>query len=164
MPTSQYATRSDLTTLGISASALVSVSTGDQDSALQAASELADSYLGNRFELPLTLWGMDLRRCVCTIAAYDLMRVRGFNPEAGDAEVFRDDYKDAIRWLEKVAKGEVTPINVVDSDSTGANQTDTAQKQPEPHFVYTSSDPQSVAPGFWGPEQAGFCTPKKRGW
>jgi phage gp36-like protein len=128
-----YATRTDLVNLGIAAQALEGVATGSQDAALLAASELADSYLGSRFTLPLTAWGSDLKRHVCSIAAWDLLGgTRGFNPEAGTNEVVRTRYEDAIRWLEQVAANKVTPAGAVDSSSP------TSSRGPASAFVRSS--------------------------
>lgn len=55
----------------------------------------------------------DLRRAVCCIAAYDLLSVRGYNPEGAD-ENLRLRYEDAIRWLKGVASGFIDP-GLIDS-------------------------------------------------
>ena len=111
-----YATRTHLGQFGIRAAALTGIPTGDQDAALEAASDHADSYLRSRFTLPLSVWQDDLRRAVCNIAAYDLLSARGFNPDAGADSNVRQRYEDAIRWLERVSTGQVTP-EVTDSSS-----------------------------------------------
>ncbi len=101
-----YATTTDLTRLGVAADALASVPVVNQESSLESASRLADSYLARRYRLPLVSWGDDLKRAVVLIAAYDLIAVRGFAPEGAD-EHLRLRYEDAIRWLERVARGEI---------------------------------------------------------
>lgn len=116
---SVYATAADLTRLAIPAEALEGITVEDQDAALSAASSVADGYLASRYTLPLTSWGDDLRRAVCLIAAYDLMTRRGYNPEGGD-EQLRLRYEDAIRWLERVADGKVTPP-AEDSSTAGTS-------------------------------------------
>lgn len=113
-----YATRAHLIQFGIRSGALTGIATGDQDAALEAASDLADSYLRARFTLPLAGWQDDLRRAVCNIAAYDLLSARGFNPDAGADVNVRARYDDAVRWLERIAAGQVTP-DVTDSGSSG---------------------------------------------
>lgn len=113
-----YATRAQLIQFGIRSAALAGIATGDQDAALEAASDLADGYLRARFTLPLAVWQDDLRRCVCNIAVYDLLSARGYNPDAGADSNVRQRYEDAIRWLERIAGGQVTPA-VTDSGSSG---------------------------------------------
>lgn len=115
-----YATRTQLGQFGIRAAALAGINNDDQDAALEAASDLADSYLRSRFTLPLTAWQDDLRRVVCNIAAYDMLSSRGYNPDAGADSNVRQRYEDAIRWLEGVASGRVTP-SVTDSGSSGSS-------------------------------------------
>lgn len=118
MATTRYAEPADLTRLSLPASALTGIATADQEAALNAASDVADSYLGQRFELPLTAWEDDLKRAVCNIAAYDLMSRRGYAPRGADTAAednIRLRYKDAIAWLERVAAGKVNPVGVVDA-------------------------------------------------
>ena len=104
-----YATRDDLFRLGLPEGALRGVSLSAIEDALKAASRLADSYLRARYVLPLTAWDEALTRAVAAIAAYDLMAVRGYDPARGADEVLRLRYEDAIRWLERVAAGAVSP-------------------------------------------------------
>lgn len=99
-----YATRADLTRLGIRAGALSGVSSDDQDAALEAASDLADSYLRSRYVLPLTGYGDDLKRAVCAIAAWDLLSTRGYNPQGSD-EAIQTRQEQAIAWLKDVSAG-----------------------------------------------------------
>ena len=108
-----YATRVDLERLALPAAALAGIPAADQDAALEAASDLADSYLRARYTLPLVAWEDDLRRAVAAIAAYDLMVRRGFSPTGAD-EQLRLRYEDALRWLERVAAGQLHP-QIVDS-------------------------------------------------
>lgn len=120
---SAYATRDELANLGVTAQALADVSDEAQDAALVAASELADSYLGSRFELPLTAWSSDIKRHVCAIASWDLLAgTRGFSPEAGSNVTVRMRYEDAIKWFEQVSKNQVTPAGVVDSSAPASTR------------------------------------------
>lgn len=109
-----YATAADLARLALPARALTGIASADQDAALQAASSLADGYLAARYTLPLLAWNDDLRRAVSLIAAYDLMTRRGYSPEGGD-EQLRLRYEDAIRWLEQVGKGAISPVGLEES-------------------------------------------------
>lgn len=114
-----YASSSDLTRLGVGAAAVVGIPSGEIATALDSASDLADSYLGARYTLPLVAWGDDLRRAVCQIAAYDVIAGnRGFNPEQGADVSLRLRYEDAIKWLERVAAGSLVPVAVIDSSPT----------------------------------------------
>jgi phage gp36-like protein len=106
---SSYATLTDLTTLGVPAGAISSISSGDQQKALDAASTLADGYLRGKFTLPIATPSVDLVEAVCKVAAYSLLSVRGYNPETGSDPNLRDRYKDAIAWFQGVAAGRITP-------------------------------------------------------
>jgi phage gp36-like protein len=106
----QYATPSDLVTTGaINATALVNVSTADQNAACVAASEKADSYLRTRYPLPLASFGTDVVMHVAWMAVYLLMTGRGYNPMAGADDQLRMRYDDAVAWFEGVAKQNINP-------------------------------------------------------
>lgn len=102
----RYAERVDLYRWGVPAARIPSVSTPDQDAALDAASALADSFLAKGYSLPLASWGDALKRATAQIAAYDLVCNVGINPisEANDA-VIMGRHKEALKWLERVADG-----------------------------------------------------------
>ncbi|AZF88286.1 hypothetical protein [Meiothermus phage MMP17] len=116
-----YATPTDLYRLALRQAALSGISSADQTQALEAASQVADSYLQARYKLPLVGWGDDLRRAVAIIAAYDLLAGRGFAPEGADEHV-RLRYEDALRWLRDVSTGVVTPVGIVDAGPTEPNE------------------------------------------
>jgi phage gp36-like protein len=114
-----YATRMELERLALPPEAVAGISDDPLEvdavvnQGLEAASATADGYLAARFDLPLTAWADDLTRVVCIIAAYDIMVVRGFNPDFVD-ENLRQRYDDSLRWLRDVAGGKVHPA-VTDS-------------------------------------------------
>lgn len=112
-----YATRTDLTTHGLSSAALGSISTTAQDAALDAASASADSYLRTRYSTPVTGYGVDLTRAVCALAAWDLLSVRGYDPQRGGDEAVRLRAEDAMRWLRDVSAGKASLSGVGESES-----------------------------------------------
>lgn len=68
---------------------------------LVSASSIADSYLKRRYILPLKSWSFDLIQVVCDIAAYNLLKRRGWNPEQMDS-TYQDKYTAGIQWLSDV--------------------------------------------------------------
>jgi len=112
-----YASRTDLTTHGLSSAAIGSISTTAQDAALDAASRVADSYLRARYTTPVTGYGVDLTRAVCSIAAWDLLSVRGFDPQRGGDEAVRLRAEDALRWLRDVSAGKAHLAGITESES-----------------------------------------------
>ena len=117
---SAYATVEDLKTYGLPAKAITGVSVFDIEAILEAASGVVDSYIGSRFTLPVTVWGVDITKCTAEIAAYMLMKRRGFTPGSSDAEQLRIAYDDSIAWLKDVAKGLATPYGVTQSNESGS--------------------------------------------
>lgn len=111
----RYADTTDLTRFGLSAAALTGVSTTTQEEALDAASAVLDGYIASRKKLPLTVWGDDLRRYVCHLAAYDLMVTRGYDPNAGNDDNLRLRYQDALDWGQRFSAGRVESPDMVDS-------------------------------------------------
>lgn len=104
---SQYATTTDLAQFAMGSVALTGISAGDQNAALEAASDEADGYLKARYAVPVTVYGKDLRDHVCAIAQYRLLMRKTFSPD-GQKTAVRQLYEDAIAWLGKVSKGVVT--------------------------------------------------------
>jgi phage gp36-like protein len=113
-----YAARIDLAGV-ISQAALAHPITDGaaQDQQLLNAAEFADGYLRQQYKLPLVAWGSDLVQAVCQVAAYRLVCLRGFNPEADG--LYKDNYDSAVRWLERVSQGLISP-DVTDASPSAA--------------------------------------------
>lgn len=120
MPLPSYATTTDLERLGVLPAALAGIATATKEAHLSAASRRADSYLAAQFELPLVAWEEDLTDAVCALCAWTLLVTRGFNPDAPGDQAVRIRYEDAIRWLEKVAAEQVTPLVTDSSQGSSA--------------------------------------------
>lgn len=112
-----YANVAQLEAFGVARQALSKISASEKSEALAAATEVASGYLASRWEMPLTAWGTDLSQVTCKLATFELIATRGFNIEGSD-EVIRTRYEDAIRWLEKVSSGAITPVGIEDSATT----------------------------------------------
>jgi phage gp36-like protein len=111
-----YCTISELSKFGVRAEALRGISADDQQDAIDFASDKIDSYLGAQYTLPLINWESDLREACALIAVCNLLKVRGVNSSRpSDEQLFLD--RDAvIKWLEKIAAGNLAP-RVTDSSS-----------------------------------------------
>lgn len=109
-----YATTTDFANLGLPASATGGMSADAITAALAAASRKVDGYLSDAFTLPLVTWSDDITEATCALAAWTLLSVRGFNPDRGADVAVRQRYEDAVRFLERVADGKITPV-VTDS-------------------------------------------------
>ena len=112
-----YATTTDLGNLGLTKEALKKFPPAQQTAQLTAASRVVDSYIGNRYFLPLLSWGDDLKRATSIVAAYELMvSGGGWNPIPGSAdEHLYLRYKEIIKWLQGVAAKSITPTGISDS-------------------------------------------------
>jgi phage gp36-like protein len=159
--------------MSVNAGAFTGVVTADQDAALDAASREADGFLTRRYTLPLLQFGSDLKQAVCDIAAYRILRARGFNPAKGgsDSEQLRLGYQDAMKWLGQVSDGKVTPVGIVDSQPDGGNNTDPGGElrvRPVVLSPSSGSDSTTTESSFWDPSGGlvgpGIGPPKPRGW
>ncbi len=163
---SSYASTADLTNYGAPAAALAAFTSQQQQNALDAAAALVDSYIGARFKLPLITWGLDLRRACAIIAADDLMRARGANPDAPLVKDLHENAQAQLRWLRLVAEGIVVPI-ATDSSSGGTqlgNFTSSAvvaPNGPSPLPAYPSNPSTTMATAA-GVVAVG--APNLRGW
>lgn len=113
---SQYAGASEFGTWGLPPVATSDVPASVLNAHIEAASSLADSYIGMRgYDLPLTTWGLDVTQSVCRIAAWTLLvSYRGINPDDPAHEALSKAHDAAVAWLRDVAKG-VANISVVDA-------------------------------------------------
>jgi phage gp36-like protein len=109
-----YCTSAQLAQYGIRAEALANIDSAVISANIAAASDVIDSYLRSRFELPLLAWGSDVTGACAKIAVYEIMRSRGFNSARGSDERIKEAYDEAIKWLVDVSAERATP-NVTDS-------------------------------------------------
>jgi phage gp36-like protein len=113
---SQYAQLADLVLYGIPVTAIGNLTTAQQTDALIAASAKIDSYLRGRYSLPLLAWGIEITQAACKIAAFDLMNVRGYNPQSGADNNLINRYNETILWLRDIqrqaAHPDVTPTDI----------------------------------------------------
>lgn len=98
-----YASLADLTTFGLPATALGAVTTAQQQAQLDAAAGRVDSKIGGRYVVPLTApIPAVITQTTCKIAAWEVLRIRGWNPMVpGDKAIF-DGFVDANAWLDAV--------------------------------------------------------------
>jgi phage gp36-like protein len=111
-PIVDYATKTDLQRYGLGEQ-IVADPAYDAliDAALDAAARVADKKLANQYTLPLTAISTDLTMYVSWIAAYVVMSSIGYSPEAGQDNIYRQRYLDALKWLDEVADGEA-PVGI----------------------------------------------------
>lgn len=69
-------------------------------SAIQDASVEVDGYVARQYSLPLPYVTNSLKRATAIIARYYLHKERA-------SDKVRQDYEDVIKWLDKVAKGQI---------------------------------------------------------
>jgi phage gp36-like protein len=81
--------------------------------AIDATGE-AETYLASAYTLPLVAWPDELRRKIGHLMAYEVMRIRGFQPQGPD-EILLLDRDKAITWLNRIANGGLRPPGIVDS-------------------------------------------------
>lgn len=144
-----YASLADLDASGLPPGALGSVPRSVQSAMLQKASDFADSYLGDKFTLPLSPpYDAALVDAVCQIACWRLLVLRGFSPENPGDGVVRQGFLDARDWLTRIANGQATLK--VRQANPASNQPDISSNEPR---GYGSADGATDVPVIgtnWG--------------
>ena len=161
-----YAAEADIYASGVSASALAgTASAGDISTALAAASSLVDSYLAKRFDLPLTVWGLDLTRATAVLAGYDLLEKRGFDPNAAQAVAWKEKLERTTKWLEGIAKGLVTPAFPLAKDNVATDPTSLPfVSQPASGSIGSSGSSFAASSSDAAVTLGTPITPRLRGW
>jgi phage gp36-like protein len=109
-----YCSPGDITTYGLPKQALGDIDSEQLWSHCVAASVSAEDYIGSAYEMPLTAWPRSLAMHCARLAAANILRDRGTDPEGPDQTVF-DTEKASIRWFEQIANGKLRPPGFVDS-------------------------------------------------
>jgi phage gp36-like protein len=135
---------------GVPAAAMANVPLSAQRSSLMRASRLADTFLRDRYSLPLKCpYDPILVQYVCHVATWYNMSFRGFNPNAQQIDmVIRMNYDDAVKGLTRIANGQ---------QQLAVRETAPAATQPEvatsPSRGFTGPggvDIPFVGPNTWG--------------
>ena len=106
----QYAQISDLTTYGLPAVAIgPNLSPTTLNGILTAVSTKMDSYFRGRYALPFVTFDVDVVECCAKIAAFEVLRIRGYDPENAGDKAVKDGHDEAIKWLDKVQRQQAHP-------------------------------------------------------
>lgn len=107
MAAQRLAELADFYRFGLKEDAVDDLLDADIEAQLDAASEVAISYLAARgYAPPFVTWGDDLRSAVCKIAAWDvLVHMRGIDPTTGAHLGIQIGRDQALQWLRDIAKG-----------------------------------------------------------
>lgn len=105
-----YADTTDFDRYGLPTATLDALASGTVQAAqLSAASGRMDSYFRDRYALPFTAWGDELRECCVVLAAATIIRRRGFNPDNKAEADLAAREQTWIAWLESVVARRVSP-------------------------------------------------------
>lgn len=109
---------SDVTSTELPATAIASVPKTVQANALIVASADGETALASSFTLPIvTMTSDDMMQRLAAIAAYHIMKFRGFQPQGTD-ELIIKAFDDAQSWLLRVSQAKIRPAGIVDSAPT----------------------------------------------
>ncbi len=111
-----YAAIADLTTYGVPSTALGTLTAAQQNAALDAAAGTVDEHIAGRYQLPLANpIPLVFTEMTCVIAAWRLINVRGYNPNAPGDQALRTRYLDAMDQLGKIQRQALHPIAAAQS-------------------------------------------------
>lgn len=108
-----YATSTDLTNVGLPLAALATLTPQQITSALQGASDFADTFFRARYgaaSVPFVAWDTSVTEAVAKIAALRLLRIRGYSPSSTADQQFQLSHDDALDWLNKVQRQQAHPL------------------------------------------------------
>ncbi len=114
-----YATLPNLYSLGMLAVAMGRISEAAQQACLDARNEYADDKMRARYRLPLQApYPMSLVMNICHLAAWDILQLRGYNPnvEGDKAVAIRGEL--ALKWFDDVERQRAHPA-VVEAIGSG---------------------------------------------
>ncbi len=109
-----YADPADLVPHAMVAAAAAQFSSEDKLAAIAAVCDEFDAELNRRYTLPLTAWGVDLRRNVAIVAGYELLSGVGFD-SADEGSQAQKRAAAARAWIKRVGDGTLDPPGIVDS-------------------------------------------------
>lgn len=104
-----YASIDDLDDISLPENAKHDFSTRSMTRWLSIASRQADSYIGQRFPVPLQQYSDNWIWLVCELAYFGLVNKRGHDPEAKTEKVDDTRVAMAISWLKSARDYEITP-------------------------------------------------------
>ncbi len=104
-----YITAQELQDQAVPADGLSGLTTWQLDDAIAWASAEIDGYLAKRFTLPLKTVSNDIKRRCAIIASFYLLTRRGFRVNSDLNEMITKLYDDAVTWLLRVSRGDITP-------------------------------------------------------
>jgi phage gp36-like protein len=108
-----YCTPADLGRV-VKSSAIEETSLDARWLACIVGSDEADGYFASGYTLPLLAWDDATRLHVARIAVAELFSQRGVDPQGPDANVLLERDR-AIKWLGRIAAGQLQPPGIVDS-------------------------------------------------
>lgn len=103
----EYITDAELIAYGV---ASTRGSSDQRTAARRAASSIADSYFRARYGLPLTSVDEAVKSRVAALAARELLRVIGWNPENPADSAIMKAADNAEKWFQLVATRDVHPL------------------------------------------------------
>ena len=91
--------------------------------ALSDASSIVDGFLYSSYVLPLTEpFDNVLKLITISLASYQLLLIRGFNPDNSIDQIIVDDKDKKMELLREIQSGKIVLSNIVNNSSNLRNQ------------------------------------------
>jgi phage gp36-like protein len=104
-----YASIQDLDDLVVAENVQHDFTTRSKEKWLRVAARIADSYVGQRFKTPLSMWSDAWIWANCEIAIHGLMHKRGDDPDKPSNKSTEMDKLAAVQWIMAARDYEITP-------------------------------------------------------
>lgn len=98
-----------------------------------ATAQFLGMLVGRGYTLPRQGWGLDAKRNVCKSIAWDILCLRGVDPnQIGNENILKESER-ALAWMQSVANGEVNMMGLSQGGATVA-----AEREPTQAIVVVS--------------------------
>lgn len=110
-------TLADLYAYGLPLAAMGSVTVAQQQAQLNAALAERDAAFRARYGATFVVNDLRATQAVCEIAAFGILKVRGYNPQSGADRVILDSCVMARKWIGEVERQQQHPNVIVAAPS-----------------------------------------------
>lgn len=123
-----YATVDEFKILGMPMDGWEEISESDIQLFLDVCQGVIDTYIGDRYVIPVPVENNFLKRCNVDLAACDILAKRGYNPEDGD-EVYKERCETWLSTLEDIRRGNLSIPGIPNNDAVGSVQVSTKTRR-----------------------------------
>lgn len=120
----------DLYQYGAPTAVFGSLTDPQRTAGIQSAFDTFLGYVRARGQGDLIAYDTSCKSKICHVAAYELLSVRGFNPNAGADRNYIDRNNAALMWFQDIGRSKTTPGLVFDVDKSIGSMPQVTSRKP----------------------------------